>query len=466
MDASLTSQPHRVLFADRRQAGRLLAGRLKKLDLSDPVIVPLPRGGVPVGYEVARALGAPLDIGPVRKLGAPIQPELGTGALGEGDAIVLDPGAMRALGVTREQLDTIIAGERAELERRRRRYRRDHPPADVAGRDVVLVDDGIATGVTAAAAARVLRAAGARRIVAAVPVSPAGVAEALASNFDAFVSLASPAQFGSVGAWYADFSQTTDKEVIDLLAARRREISGASEQPARRRAPVMDPDLSIETRDGQHLAGTLTLTPNARGLVIFAHGSGSGRHSTRNKKVARHLSAQGFSTLLFDLLTEDEASDRRNVFDIELLARRLLDATGWARWRPELRGLPIGYYGASTGAAAALRAAAEPNAGVAAIVSRGGRPDLADHALPGVTAPTLLIVGGNDWNVLEFNDEAATLLGGPIELALVQGAGHLFEEPGALDQVAKLAAAWFLRHLRRRRVGSNGAGVEDLEATR
>jgi putative phosphoribosyl transferase len=465
MDASLTSRPHRVLFADRRQAGRLLAERLEGLDLLDPVVVALPRGGVPVGYEVARALGAPLDIALVRKLGAPIQPELGIGALGEGDVFVLDPGVVRGLGVTRDQLDAIIARERAELERRRWRYRGDQTHVDVAGRDVVLVDDGIATGVTAVAAARVLRAAGAGRVIGAVPVSPAGVAEALASNFDAFVSLASPAQFGSVGAWYADFAQTSDSEVVDLLAASRRENSGAPGRAARRRAPVSDPDVSIETRDGQRLDGTLTLAPNARGLVIFAHGSGSGRHSTRNQEVARHLCAQGFSTLLFDLLTEDEATDRRNVFDIELLARRLRDATGWARWREELRGLPIGYFGASTGAAAALRAAAESAANVAAVVSRGGRPDLADHALPRVTAPTLLIVGANDWNVLGFNDEAAGLLGGPCELAIVPGAGHLFEEPGALDQVAKLATAWFLRHLSgRRHPGRNGAGVEECKA--
>jgi putative phosphoribosyl transferase len=163
--------------------------------------------------------------------------------------------------------------------------------------------------------------------------------------------------------------------------------------------------------------------------------------------VARYLAGLGFATLLFDLLSEREAAGRHNIFDIELLTRRLGDATSWARKIPELSALPIGYFGASTGAAAALCAAAEPGSEIRAVVSRGGRPDLANHALPGVNAPTLLIVGGNDWNVLEFNDEAADLLGGPHELAIVQGAGHLFDEPGALNQVAELSAGWFLRHL-------------------
>ena len=436
-----------IVFRDRRQAGQLLGERVKELALEAPVVVALPRGGVPVGYEVARAIGAPLDIGLVRKLGAPGRPELGIGALGEAGTVVLDRGALRALGVTRGQLEEVVAREQAELERRRERYRREHPALDVAGRDVILVDDGIATGVTAAAAARVLRARGAGRVIAAVPVSPPGSDEGLGSLFDAFVSLSTPARFLSVGSWYQDFSQTSDREVVDLLEASRSELPDVPTSGRAGVEPVTDPEVSIPTRDGPRLSGSLLLARRPRGLVIFVHGSGSSRRSPRNLAVARYLAGLGFATLLFDLLTEAEAADRHNVFDIELLTSRLGDATSWAKEVRELSGLPVGYFGASTGAAAALCAAAEPGSEVRAVVSRGGRPDLADQALPRVTAPTLLIVGGDDWNVLEFNDEAADLLGGPQELALVPGASHLFEEPGALDRVAELAAGWFLRHL-------------------
>jgi putative phosphoribosyl transferase len=151
--------------------------------------------------------------------------------------------------------------------------------------------------------------------------------------------------------------------------------------------------------------------------------------------------------MLFDLLNEQEAADRRNVFDVGLLTGRLIEATRWAGGTPELEGLPVGYFGASTGAAAALRAAALLGDEIQAVVSRGGRPDLAGDTLTHVITPTLLIVGGNDWNVLELNDEAAELLAGPHELAVVPHAGHLFEEPGALERVATLAGAWFSRHL-------------------
>ena len=442
-----STAPPGLVFSDRRHAGRLLAERLKELELESPVVVALPRGGVPVGYEVATALRAPLDVGLVRKLGAPGQPEFGIGAVGEDGTVVLDEGAVRALGVTGAQFQAVLARERAELDRRRERYRQEQPIVDVSGRDVILVDDGIATGVTIAAAARVLHARGAARVVVAVPVSPPGTGEALASHFDGFVSLASPAGFQSVGKWYEDFSQTSDREVLELLRASRRELPESAIAPPARDQPIADPEIAIPTRDGVWLHGSILLPESARGLVIFVHGSGSSRRSPRNRAVAGYLAGAGFATLLFDLLSEAEATDRHNVFDIELLTRRLLDATSWAAEAPKLRDLPVGYFGASTGAAAALCAAAEPGSGVAAVVSRGGRPDLANHALPRVSAPTLLIVGGNDWNVLELNDEAASLLGGPHELAIVPGAGHLFEEPGALDQVAELAGHWFVRHL-------------------
>ncbi len=193
------------------------------------------------------------------------------------------------------------------------------------------------------------------------------------------------------------------------------------------------------------LGGTLAAPFDAEGLVIFAHGSGSSRHSPRNQLVASHLNNQGMATLLFDLLTPEEELDRSNVFDIPMLGARLALATEWARG--EVTGLPIGYFGASTGAAAALVAASELGPQIEAVVSRGGRSDLAREHLPHVVSPTLLIVGGNDRLVLELNHEAAIQMKCDRKLAVVPGAMHLFEEPGALERVAEMAGSWFSAHL-------------------
>ena len=190
---------------------------------------------------------------------------------------------------------------------------------------------------------------------------------------------------------------------------------------------------------------------NAAGIVVFVHGSGSSRHSPRNRYVARVLNAAGLGTLLFDLLTQEEELDRANVFDIGLLVRRLTEVTRWLRTQPRSAGAAVGYFGASTGAAAALWAAAEPGADVAAVVSRGGRPDLARPRLAAVTAPTLLIVGGHDDVVLDLNRRAQAGLRCENQLAVVPGATHLFEEPGTLDAAAALARDWFLSHMAHRR---------------
>jgi alpha-beta hydrolase superfamily lysophospholipase len=211
-----------------------------------------------------------------------------------------------------------------------------------------------------------------------------------------------------------------------------------------RRSSGAAPRHAVEVEAGPlRLPGTLTVPDDPRGVVVFVHGSGSSRLSPRNTYVADALNDAGFATLLFDLLTEGEEADRRNVFDIHLLAERLVDVVEWLEQQDPVAGLPLGLFGASTGAAAALVAAERLGPRVAAIVSRGGRPDLAGDALGFVRAPVLLVVGGNDADVLALNRIALTRLAGEASLSVVPGASHLFPEPGALDRVVGLALDWF-----------------------
>ena len=217
-------------------------------------------------------------------------------------------------------------------------------------------------------------------------------------------------------------------------------------------SPARDEEITVPV-GGRRLAGRLTVPDGATGLVVFAHGSGSGRHSPRNRYVATVLNDAGLATLLFDLLTPAEEPQRARVFDVELLADRLAEVTRQVRpafgW--------VGYFGASTGSAAALWAAAEPDADIAAVVSRGGRPDLAAPRLAAVPAPTLLSVGGHDPSVRELNQRAQADLGGPTQLVVIPGATHLFEEPGALEAVAEQARDWFLDHAGRPRSSSGSS---------
>ena len=224
--------------------------------------------------------------------------------------------------------------------------------------------------------------------------------------------------------------------------------------------PVID---AVQIPDGSaRLDGDLRVPERAAGLVIFAHGSGSSRFSSRNRQVAEALDRAGFATLLLDLLTRDEESidvySREFRFDIPRLGRRVVAATDWARDDARVRQLPIGYFGASTGAAAALIAAAERLDDCGAVVSRGGRPDLADGALPNVKAPTLLIVGGDDEPVIDLNRDAMRQMHAPVKLEIVPGASHLFEEPGTLEEVERLAIAWFRQKL----VGGAASGSEQI----
>jgi putative phosphoribosyl transferase len=436
-------------FQDRAEAGRRLAALLVERGLStqDAVVLGLPRGGVPVAFEVAQALGLPLDVILVRKLGVPFQPELAMGAIGEGGVRIQNDEVLRSAGIDVQVFAQVEQREQVELGRRAQRYRGGGPHSDLRGRTALIVDDGIATGSTALAACAVARAQGAARVVMAAPVASRSAVSDLAGICDEVVALETPEWFYGVGEWYRDFSQTSDDEVVDFLklGASRTTISGVTAM-ADDALPVRDEEIEVAAGTVR-LAGHLTVPEVVKGIVIFAHGSGSSRHSSRNRKVAVSLNQAGFGTLLFDLLTTDEEIDRAQVFDIRLLAERLGEVTTWVQAQPETSSVNIGYFGASTGAAAALWAAAEPGSGIAAVVSRGGRPDLAGPMLSAVRAPTLLIVGGDDQVVLELNRQAQKQLRCHNRLAVVPGATHLFEEPGALEVVGSLAGQWFLAHL-------------------
>jgi len=443
-----------VLFRDRTDAGRKLASHLMHYASQCPVVIGLPRGGVPVATEVAAALGAPLDVCVVRKVGAPMQPELAIGAVAEEDVSYIDSVLMQRLGISPSSIREHIEAKRSEIADRVRRFRKGSSPVDVRGKTVIVVDDGIATGATARVAIMALRARGATRIVLAVPVGARDSLEQLAEVADEVVCPHSEIAFFAVGEWYIDFAPTTDDDVVAILSATRQPSARMprSEQPSHGTAQphrFSNSTVHIPLPTGQLLAGGLTHVPGARGVVIFAHGSGSSRRSPRNQFVAQVLHEHALSTLLFDLLTEEEEriDDQTGElrFDVKRLAQRLIVATDWMRTQQTASEIHIGYFGASTGAAAALVAAAMRPKTIAAIVSRGGRPDLAAQWLDRVLAPTLLLVGELDTEVMALNQSALSRLArAPTSrLEIIAGATHLFEEPGALQHVARLASEWF-----------------------
>ncbi|MHB1022699.1 MAG: phosphoribosyltransferase family protein [Acidobacteriaceae bacterium] len=459
-----------MIFKNREDAGRQLAALLTEYaNLDDVLVLGIPRGGVPVAFEVSKALHAPLDIFLSRKLGVPGQEELAFGAIAAGDGRYLDQEIIAATGISEERIQRITEATKKVLEERAVLYRGHKPPLQVEGKIVILVDDGVATGASIYAAIRALRQMKPKKLVIAVPVAPASTCQWIRSVADDLVVASIPPQFYAVGQFYANFLQTTDEEVVDLL--RRSEDLLASHQDC----PAADPPTQSARNSSQHevtmhagevtLQGTLSLPINPKGIVLFAHGSGSSRYSPRNRYVAEVLQESGLATLLFDLLTSDEEYiDRRTAelrFNIPHLAERLVSATQWVAGNPDTSKLAIGYFGASTGAAAALVAAARLPGMVDAIVSRGGRPDLADEALEKVKAATLLIVGGLDDGVITLNRQAlAKLKCENKEIVIVPGATHLFEEPGTLEQVAQTAAEWFVHFL-----GQQSEKVREGEAS-
>ncbi|WP_202909012.1 alpha/beta fold hydrolase [Cognatilysobacter segetis] len=420
-------------FRDRDEAAQDLARALSRYGGRTPVVLAIPRGAVPMARIVADALGGELDVVLVRKLGAPGNPELAIGAVDETGHVILNDDAWRAGA---HGAYTRIEAERQQstLQERRQRYAGGRPPIDVAGRIVIVVDDGLATGATMVSALRLVRTRGPARLVCAVPVGTADALRRVGEVADEVVCLSVPQPFIAVGAHYVDFPPVSDSEVLEAIDGR------ASRHPGVEAVHI--PAGTVE------LPGELTTPDAARGLVVFVHGSGSSRLSPRNRQVARVLNRAGFATLLFDLLTQAEDLRRDARFDIVRLSARLEHALDWVASRPALASMPVGLFGASTGSAVALRAAASGRHDIAAVVSRGGRPDLAGEAtLMQVNTPTLLIVGSHDTDVLALNEAAAAHLSGPHRVDVIAGAGHLFEEYGTLAQAADHATGWFLQHL-------------------
>jgi predicted phosphoribosyltransferase/pimeloyl-ACP methyl ester carboxylesterase len=433
--------PNNNMFANRADAARQLAAALSAYRGSRPLVLAIPRGGVPVGRIVADALGGELDIVLVRKLSAPFDPEFALGAVDEQGRIHL-PGEFEAPLADSGFIQREVARELAVIRERRNLYGGRRPPADPVGRTVIVVDDGLATGATMRAALSAVRAQTPHRLVCALPVAAQDSLPAIRPLCDDLVCLRAPRDFHAVGQYYQDFHPVGDEEVVAML---QRDAPG--ERASGSGIPTSIRSVRIRVGDAV-IVGDLEIPSDPRGLVIFAHGSGSSRMSPRNRFVAHALNRDRFATLLCDLLTEDEDRDPARRFDIPLLADRISTVVDWAGGEGSVRDLPVGLFGASTGAAAALIASVRQPRAVKAVVSRGGRPDLAGRSLLSrVTVPVLLIVGGADDEVLALNREAQAQMAECAALTIIPGATHLFEEAGALEAVAELAAQWFGPHL-------------------
>lgn len=434
--------PVSLPFADRSEAGRRLAERVRPFAVDEPLVLALPRGGVPVGAELALRLGADFDVLMVRKIGLPGHPELGVGAVAEDGRVLYDDRALARLHVPRQALSDTVAAERDELDRRRRVYRGERPPPRIAGRDCVVVDDGVATGGTARAALRMVRQAGPARLVLAVPVASPEAVALLREEADALVVLSAPDNFRAVGEWYRDFGQLSDDHVTAILAenAHTRPRSGRTRHV---RVPV----------GGVHLDGDLTVPAETRGAVVMA--AGEGRADERWRSVASVLRQAGYTTLLMDLLTERErppgssgtAPDAVSAIGADELGERLGAAAAWLRRTSDTADEPLGVLASGDAAASALVAAARYPRDVAAVVAHGGRIDVAEASLPDVRASVLVLLEGDDSFLRELGEWTRARIGGSTDLRVVSGAERLLRDSREWRRVAAEALDWFDRHL-------------------
>lgn len=385
-----------------------------------------------MGAELARGLGADFDVLMVRKIGLPGRPETGVGAITEDGHVFYDDLALARMRLPRQALSDTVASERDELDRRRRVYRGERSMPRIAGRDCVVVDDGVATGGTARAALRMVRQAGPSSLVLAVPVASSEVLEALKGEADAVVVISAPDNFRAVGEWYRDFDQLSDDHVTTILL----DLERSRPRPEVARA--------VRIRAGQvYLDGDLTMPTALRGVVVMAFGRGRG--DPERRAIASSLQRAGYATLLLDLLTGDDDEG-----DTEVLGERLSAAVTWLRRATDAASEPLGVMGWGDAAPAALVTAAELPQDVASVVVHGGRVDLAEPALGKVRAPTLILLESEESFVRELGEWTMSRLGGPSELGVVSGADRLLGGTRQWREVAVRSLDWFDRHLFRR----------------
>ncbi|WP_067975145.1 phosphoribosyltransferase family protein [Nocardiopsis trehalosi] len=432
----MNALPVSLPFTDRAEAGRRLADRVRPYAAADPLVLALPRGGVPVAAQLARALGAELDVLVVRKIGLPGHAEVGVGALAEDGRACFDDDALARLRVPREALDDVVRAERVELARRLEVYRGRRPAPRVAGRDVIVVDDGAATGGTARAALRTLRRSRPARLTLAVPVAAPQAVAALRAEADHVVVLTCPENFRAVGEWYRDFTQLSDADVTSALESARGPAGGAAERAVRIRA------------GGTDLDGELAAPASVRGAAVFAVGRGRAEPSVRATAAA--VREAGYATLVLDLLDAEEsaaaAAEGGAAVSTADLAERLDAAVRWLRRSTDVAGRRVGLFGAGTAAPAAIAAAARNPGDVAAVVAFGGRIDLAEDALARVRCPVLVLLPSADSFVRELAEWAVARLGGPAELRVVAGAEAMLADAEEWHGAGTAVAHWFDRH--------------------
>jgi putative phosphoribosyl transferase len=461
------------MLRDREHGGRLLAQELGHVRAERPIVLGVAPGGVLVAQEVAVALGAPLDLMAVQKVGAPDLPEYTIAAVAEGGGAYVRRDALREFGLTEADAAELTERAASALALRIRAYRGDGPPPNLAGRTVVVVDDGVATGVTACAAARAVRRRRAARVVLAAPVIAAAAEPELRREFDEVVALDWPRPFVTVGIWYESFEPVSSEAVGQCLRHSGAHLPGEADRVREAALPRSTAGQTGVTLTAEPLAipfqgaapgliaSDLVRPAGARGVVVFS--TGSIPQSPRYRLISRALHRAGLATLRCDLLTSAERRGQaeRLPVDPRVLTHRVATVLRWISAYPATRGLHRGLYGAGAGAEGALVALAEDPDLVDAVVVRAGQLDtIPIPTLASIRAPVLLVVGSRDANVLSANRAALAHLA-TADLAVVPGATDLFGEPGALEAVARLATDWFERWLERA-AGRGPARVLDV----